>query len=276
MKPAAPKETPSQKADRIYAEQHPEKPAKRCAQHYGHANVSRCGLTQGHAGEHTSQFEAASEVPRLLIDPNHDSCRESTKTQATRIRELLAALKKAEEERETWKNADISRTLRAHTEHEAEGLAAMLTTTMHRADAAEEALYVCYQYSGADAGDKDDFHALVNKTEAVPEAVLNMRGRWDAAEAKLKKAEEERDEAQRAKYGTPYSCEACDLAEEQRDAAEAHIETLEKIIGDAPHGTPCHSQKARCKKPDNHRGKCQGALGPCDCWKAAAALKEKP
>jgi hypothetical protein len=56
----------------------------------------------------------------------------------------------------------------------------------------EEALYACYQYSGADAGDKDDFHALVNKTEAVPEAVLDMRGRWDAAEARVLSLETER------------------------------------------------------------------------------------
>lgn len=41
------------------------------------------------------------------------------------------------------------------------------------------ALYKCYQFSGADAGDEDDFRALVNKCEAVPLAVKELRGLYE-------------------------------------------------------------------------------------------------
>jgi hypothetical protein len=56
-------------------------------------------------------------------------------------------------------------------------------------DDADLALFKCYTYTGAEAGDEDDFRALVNKYEAVPDAVMELRERGDAAEARVKELE---------------------------------------------------------------------------------------
>jgi chromosome segregation ATPase len=83
-----------------------------------------------------AKLKRAEEVIKTLTIADDRHFDEMSK-RGHRAGDAWAKLKKAKKEIETWKNADISRTLRAHTEHEAEGLAAMLTTTTHRADAAE-------------------------------------------------------------------------------------------------------------------------------------------
>lgn len=64
-----------------------------------------------------------------------------------------------------------------------------IDTEKARADAAEAALFKCYTYSGAEAGDEDDFRALVNKCDAVPDAVLDRREISDAAETRVAELE---------------------------------------------------------------------------------------
>ena len=76
MKPAKTKETPSQKADRIYAEQHPEKPtpspAERCDVRVKiDGGWPSCTLPAGRPLPHSvpgPQPEAASEVPDERMD----------------------------------------------------------------------------------------------------------------------------------------------------------------------------------------------------------------
>lgn len=86
----------------------------------------------GDDGDHDSH--ECSEVARL---------REKVERLNTKQREHEECVGELEdaalrEEIETWKNADISRTLRAHAEHESRRLAMMLATAAERADAAEK------------------------------------------------------------------------------------------------------------------------------------------
>jgi hypothetical protein len=178
--PAKTKETPSQEADRIYAEQHPEKPEAQgevltlgeleAAIHrldIDHSASDAMKILAHDAALHAALKKAEEVIKTLTIaDDRHfdemskrghradtaeaklkkaeeerdaqTRCADVTLAKMCDARDaVVVALSKAEEEIETWKNADISRTLRAHAEYEAEELAAMLTTTTHRADAAE-------------------------------------------------------------------------------------------------------------------------------------------
>jgi hypothetical protein len=83
-----------------------------------------------------AKLKKAEEVIKTLTIADDRHFDEMSK-RGHRADAAVARVEKLEAELETWKNADISRTLRAHAEHEAEGLAAMLTTTTRRADAVE-------------------------------------------------------------------------------------------------------------------------------------------
>jgi hypothetical protein len=88
--------------------------------------------------------------------------------------------------------------------------------------------------------------------------------RADAAEAKLKKAETEIQRLARAHIKSD---------DGWADAGE-RVEELEKIIDDAPHADVCHMSYARDFGGDHRELKDHRCPG-CDCWKDAAALKEK-
>ena len=83
-------------------------------------------------------------------------------------------------------------------------------------------------------------------------------------EAKLKKAEEELKkvvaECDRLRDQIPPLIHERGDAQEQRDATEARAETLENLIRTRRHADACAFHKQH----------------PCNCWKAVAALKEKP
>jgi hypothetical protein len=229
--PEQTKETPSQEADRIYAEQHPVSKATKTAETCAKCGFSfigpakPCGL--GGVCLSVSQPEAASEVLTrgqytVYVD-THATGLVADKLIAHDAA-LRAALKKAEEVIKTLTIAD-------------------------------------------------DRHF----------DEMSKRGhRAAAAEAKLKKAEEERD------FVRAFIRAATDditLAAEQRDAAEAEVERvtklhnechdaieegqareaeLRKIIENAPHGCNCKSNLMKYWDEENN---CQH---PCDCWKAAA------
>lgn len=66
------------------------------------------------------------------------------------------------------------------------------------------------------------------------ESMHTLLSEIESLSSRLSKAEEERDEAQRAKYGTPCRCESwietCRIAEEERDAARAEVERLKAAL----------------------------------------------
>lgn len=70
--------------------------------------------------------------------------------------------------------------------------------------------------------------------KANPAAVIALVSALTAARAQVELLKEERDEAQRAKYGTPCRCESwietCRLAEEERDKLAAQVALLQQQL----------------------------------------------
>ena len=152
-----------------------------------------------------------------------------------------AKLKKAEEERDRHKETSIAHmhtvnalrierdTLQTHVEN------STVRAQRARADAAEaeverltKALFESYTYTGEEAGDADDFRALVNKYEAVPVAVLDLRARADTAESRVAALTEAlREIAERPTDGGS-ALETWKLLVVSRDIARAALEREEK------------------------------------------------
>ena len=117
----------------------------------------------------------------------------------------------------------------------------------------------------AEARRARESEAALRAESILPEMQAAQFGE-NVAEAKFKKAEEENERLATwgaAEQGAHLSWKA------SSHAAEARVKELLKIIEDAPHGGNCAGFPPRIIG-----GKWDTTA--CDCWKAAAALKEKP
>jgi chromosome segregation ATPase len=170
---------------------------------------------------------------------------------------------------------------------------AALRAALKKAEEAIERLYFAANWHPDRTVDADALWSAIRDAAGItPGQTASRVGpdrgceQRDAAEARVLSLE-----AERASWKTAAEDQNTWLAAHNRavaafnvaigDAqdAEARVETLEKALRDAPHSDKCHVEYARIFSRD-HGVMClisfpHGCPG-CNCWKAAAALKEKP